>query len=201
MTALTSPCGSHLRNGRLTPSAAIKPLSVKRAEEAVGARCVAAAPNEAAISSAAGMPTSGSSSNAASTARRTGGLTADAARRSLERLGIIGSIRGNGYHCGGGAVNRRTGISGRDSMAFETIETEDAIAACNGGGGPMGHPRVYLNLTPNGRVEGPYCSPLFGNPKLAGRVFPAIGVATPSAHEAGVDRPAESTVPRQAVTP
>ena len=48
-------------------------------------------------------------------------------------------------------------------MAFETIETEDAIAACNGGGGPMGHPRVYLNLTPNGRVECPYCSRLFVN--------------------------------------
>ena len=48
-------------------------------------------------------------------------------------------------------------------MAFETIETDDAIAACNGGGGPMGHPRVYLNLTPNGRVECPYCSRLFVN--------------------------------------
>src|SRR2546421_9481175 len=159
MTALTSPCGSHLRNGRLTPSAAIKPLSVKRAGEAVGARCVAAAPNEAAISSAAGMPTSGSSSNAASTARRSGRLADDAARRSLEELRIIGSIRGNGYHCGGGAVNRRTGISGRDSMAFETIETDDAIAACNGGGGTMGQSPAHLKLTPNRRGEGPSCSP------------------------------------------
>ncbi len=114
---------------------------------------------------------------------------------------IIGSIRGNGYHCGGGAVNRRTGISGRDSMAFETIETEDAIAACNGGGGPMGHPRVYLNLTPNGRVECPYCSRLFINPKMPGRVLPEIGVATPSAHEAGEERPAESPAPRQSGTP
>jgi uncharacterized Zn-finger protein len=147
------------------------------------------------------MPTSGSSSNAASTARRSGRLADDAARRSLEELRIIGSIRGNGYHCGGGAVNRRTGISGRDSMAFETIETDDAIAACNGGGGPMGHPRVYLNLTPNGRVECPYCSRLFINPKLPGRVLPEIGVATPSAHEAGEERPAESPAPRQSGTP
>ena len=52
----------------------------------------------------------------------------------------------------------------------------------------MGHPRVYLNLTPNGRVECPYCSRLFVNPKIAGRVLPEIGVATPSAHEAGEER-------------
>jgi uncharacterized Zn-finger protein len=86
-------------------------------------------------------------------------------------------------------------------MAFETIETDDAIAACNGGGGPMGHPRVYLNLTPNGRVECPYCSRLFVNPKMAGRVLSEIGVATPSAHEAGEERPAESPAPRQSGTP
>jgi uncharacterized Zn-finger protein len=147
------------------------------------------------------MPMSGSSSNAASAARLSARLADDAARLILERLRIIGSTRGNGYHCGGGAVNRRTGISGRESMPFETIETDDVIAACNGGGGPMGHPRVYLNLTPNGRVECPYCSRLFVNPKIAGRVLPEIGVATPSAHEAGEERPAESPAPRQSGTP
>ena len=68
-------------------------------------------------------------------------------------------------------------------MAFEVIEIDEMVAACNGGGGPLGHPRVYLNLMP------------------AGRVLPEIGVATPSAHEAGEERPAESPAPRQSGTP
>jgi uncharacterized Zn-finger protein len=44
---------------------------------------------------------------------------------------------------------------------FETIYVEDNIVACNGGGGPLGHPRVYLNLGAAGKVECPYCSRLF----------------------------------------
>lgn len=46
---------------------------------------------------------------------------------------------------------------------FETIYIEETVAACNGGGGPLGHPRVYLNLAPAGKVECPYCSRLFVN--------------------------------------
>ncbi|HEV2099391.1 MAG TPA: zinc-finger domain-containing protein [Stellaceae bacterium] len=45
----------------------------------------------------------------------------------------------------------------------ETIYIEGMVAACNGGGGPLGHPRVYLNLAPGGRAECPYCSRLFVN--------------------------------------
>ena len=45
----------------------------------------------------------------------------------------------------------------------ETIYIDDMVAACNGGGGPLGHPRVYLNLAPTGRVECPYCSRLYVN--------------------------------------
>ncbi len=41
---------------------------------------------------------------------------------------------------------------------FETITIDGMVAACNGGGGPLGHPRVYLNLAPAGRAECPYCS-------------------------------------------
>ena len=85
-------------------------------------------------------------------------------------------------------------------MPFETIETDDVIVACNGGGGPLGHPRVYLDLTPHGRVECPYCSRLFINSKMAGRVPPEIGVATPSAQKSGEERPAESPAPRQPST-
>jgi uncharacterized Zn-finger protein len=44
---------------------------------------------------------------------------------------------------------------------FETIYVEENVVACNGGGGPLGHPRVYLNLSPAGKVECPYCSRLY----------------------------------------
>ena len=44
---------------------------------------------------------------------------------------------------------------------FETIEVDDTVVGCNGGGGPLGHPRVFLNLLPAGQVECPYCSRLF----------------------------------------
>ena len=43
----------------------------------------------------------------------------------------------------------------------ETIYIDEMVAACNGGGGPLGHPRVYLNLAPAGRAECPYCSRVF----------------------------------------
>jgi uncharacterized Zn-finger protein len=44
---------------------------------------------------------------------------------------------------------------------FETIYVDDTIVACNGGGGALGHPLVYLNLATEGKVECPYCSRLF----------------------------------------
>ena len=43
---------------------------------------------------------------------------------------------------------------------FETIEVDEPVVACNGGGGALGHPRVFLNLTSTGRIECPYCSRL-----------------------------------------
>jgi uncharacterized Zn-finger protein len=46
---------------------------------------------------------------------------------------------------------------------FETIYIDTPVAVCNGGEGPLGHPRVYLNLAPSGKVECPYCSRLFVN--------------------------------------
>jgi uncharacterized Zn-finger protein len=48
-------------------------------------------------------------------------------------------------------------------VPFETVEIDEMVAACNGNGGPLGHPRVFLNLAPSGRVECPYCSRLFIN--------------------------------------
>jgi len=38
---------------------------------------------------------------------------------------------------------------------FETIHVETDTVACNGVGGAHGHPKVYLNLCPEGRIECP----------------------------------------------
>ena len=49
---------------------------------------------------------------------------------------------------------------------FETIYINETVAACNGGGGSLGHPRVFLNLGHDGKIECPYCSRLFVNRAL-----------------------------------
>ena len=46
---------------------------------------------------------------------------------------------------------------------LETIETDCETVACDGGEGPLGHPRVYLTIGAPDRsgarwVECPYCS-------------------------------------------
>ncbi len=41
--------------------------------------------------------------------------------------------------------------------APETIEVDTATVGCDGGGGALGHPLVYLNLGPAGKVDCPYC--------------------------------------------
>jgi uncharacterized Zn-finger protein len=43
----------------------------------------------------------------------------------------------------------------------EIIEVETRTVACDGGGGPLGHPRVWLNLGADGKVDCPYCDRLF----------------------------------------
>lgn len=41
----------------------------------------------------------------------------------------------------------------------EIIHTESAQVNCDGGGGALGHPRVYLQIKPEvGEIECPYCS-------------------------------------------
>jgi uncharacterized Zn-finger protein len=62
---------------------------------------------------------------------------------------------------------------------FETIYIEEMVAACNGGGGPLGHPRVYLSLAPSGHVECPYCSRVFVNRAIGeGRAQAGTSAAT-----------------------
>jgi uncharacterized Zn-finger protein len=42
----------------------------------------------------------------------------------------------------------------------ETITVTETTVACDGGGGALGHPRVFLTLV-DGRVVCPYCSRTF----------------------------------------
>ena len=39
----------------------------------------------------------------------------------------------------------------------ETVEVENAKVACNGGGGALGHPRVYLTIGKQRHIDCPYC--------------------------------------------
>lgn len=39
----------------------------------------------------------------------------------------------------------------------ETIAVESTTIACDGGGGALGHPRVYLTMANGDSVECPYC--------------------------------------------
>ena len=38
------------------------------------------------------------------------------------------------------------------------IVTNQLRVACNGGGGTLGHPKIFLTLGNDGRVTCPYCS-------------------------------------------
>ena len=52
----------------------------------------------------------------------------------------------------------------------ETVEVEEMTVACDGDGGALGHPKVYLTLQ-DGRVECPYCDRLYvlkAGAKIAG---------------------------------
>lgn len=51
-----------------------------------------------------------------------------------------------------------------------TVDTEEF--ACDGGDGPLGHPRVYLHIGDDGTVDCPYC----------GRHFVLSADAKPGAH-------------------
>ena len=38
------------------------------------------------------------------------------------------------------------------------IVTNESRVACNGGGGTLGHPKIFITLGNDGRVTCPYCS-------------------------------------------
>lgn len=43
----------------------------------------------------------------------------------------------------------------------EIIKTDMSRVACDGGGGGLGHPRVYLEMGANHSVDCPYCGRRF----------------------------------------
>ena len=46
------------------------------------------------------------------------------------------------------------------TSATEVISVDSRTVACDGGDGPLGHPRVFLHIA-DGQVMCPYCSRLF----------------------------------------
>ncbi len=42
--------------------------------------------------------------------------------------------------------------------ADETIYVADTTIGCDGGGGALGHPMVYLEISTDGSITCPYCS-------------------------------------------
>jgi len=56
-------------------------------------------------------------------------------------------------------------IKGESSMLEmnkeQSIVVEDHVVCCNGGGGVLGHPAVFLSLEKTGDVVCPYCSKHF----------------------------------------
>lgn len=50
--------------------------------------------------------------------------------------------------------------SANTAMTAEVIETDHRTVACDGGVGPLGHPRVFMTIKQD-RVVCPYCSRTF----------------------------------------
>ena len=45
-----------------------------------------------------------------------------------------------------------------DQTPANRVTTTKSRVACNGGGGALGHPQIWLNLGVDGTVTCPYCS-------------------------------------------
>ncbi len=43
----------------------------------------------------------------------------------------------------------------------EIVEVDSTRVACDGGGGALGHPRVFLQMTDEHRIDCPYCGRRF----------------------------------------
>jgi uncharacterized Zn-finger protein len=49
----------------------------------------------------------------------------------------------------------------QNTQAFEVIDVATPRPVCNGGGGPLGHPKVYLAMGSQRQIVCPYCSRTF----------------------------------------
>lgn len=49
------------------------------------------------------------------------------------------------------------------------IETTSARVACDGGGGPLGHPLTYYEIGADGKAVCGYCGKIFITPEAAAR--------------------------------
>ncbi len=56
-------------------------------------------------------------------------------------------------------------MSDAANSAPEVIEVEGHRVACDGGGGPLGHPKVFLEMGDDHQVACPYCGRLYKNTK------------------------------------
>jgi uncharacterized Zn-finger protein len=56
----------------------------------------------------------------------------------------------------------------------QTIEVDRREVACDGGNGPLGHPRVFLNMGSADHIDCPYCGIRFA--------LSAAAAATSAAH-------------------
>ena len=45
-----------------------------------------------------------------------------------------------------------------NELSGNVVVTNKLRVACNGGGGALGHPQIFLTLGNDGRVKCPYCS-------------------------------------------
>jgi uncharacterized Zn-finger protein len=61
----------------------------------------------------------------------------------------------------GGLRQRRKRVEVAAMEPVEIIHVTKPVVGCDGGGGALGHPLVYLNLSRDAVVECPYCSRRF----------------------------------------
>ena len=65
----------------------------------------------------------------------------------------------SGRSVGTVTLNREKQMNSANQMIDdEAIPTTDRRVSCNGGGGTLGHPQVWLTLGTDGEVVCPYCS-------------------------------------------
>jgi uncharacterized Zn-finger protein len=46
-------------------------------------------------------------------------------------------------------------------VLMEPIETKSSVVRCDGGGGALGHPTIFLNLGKEEKIICPYCSKFY----------------------------------------